>query len=318
VKAAVDRSTAPAATSRQRPSALAVRLQALAGAGRALARAPAATALALSLATLALALPLLLATLAWPLYGAWVRLAAPAQATVFVAGGTSTADIGALRARLAEHRGVAATVHVPRDQALAALLRRTPPGLLPDLKPNPLPDAITVTFDRSASPAEAEAAVAAMRTLARVDSVQFDHLWHRRWSAIVDAARIGGALFAVAIVVLAVGAVAFAAQLPTVTDRAELRLLALVGASATYRRRPFAYAGALIGLAAGLLACALATGALVALGPRLAELQATAAALAWQPLPWPIQAGVVGAAGLIGWLAGVGSGRRAIRGAPVP
>jgi cell division transport system permease protein len=190
--------------------------------------------------------------------------------------------------------------------------------LLPDLKPNPLPDAITVTFDRSASPAEAEAAVAAMRKLARVDSVQFDHLWHRRWSAIVEAARIGGALFAVAIFALAAAAVAFAAQLPRVTDRDELRLLALFGATATYRRRPFAYAGALIGLAAGVLACALAIAALLALGPRLAELQATAEALVWQPLPWPIQAGVVGVAGLIGSLAGIGSGRRAIRGAPAP
>lgn len=295
-----------------------MRLRALASAGRALAQAPAASALALLLATLALALPLVLATLAWPLYGAWARLAAPAQATVFMAAGSSTADIGALRARLAEQSGVAATAHVPRDQALAALMRRTPGGSLPEFKPNPLPDAIIVTFGRDTSPAEAEAAVAAMRKLARVDSVQFDHLWYRRWSAIVDAARTGGALFAAAVVVLAAGAVALAAQLPTVTDRGELRLLALVGATATYRRRPFAYAGALIGLVSGLLACALASGALLALGPRLAELQATAASLAWQPLPWPIQAGVVGIAGLIGWLAGSYCGLRAIRGAPAP
>lgn len=300
-------------TRSDRPSRIAVRARALGSAGRALARAPAASSLALLLATLALALPLLVATLAWPLYGAWVRFAAPAQATVFVAAAASSAEIAALRARLAELDGVTATVHVPRDAALAGLMRRTPAGALPELKPNPLPDAVVVTFDRTASPEQAEAAVAAMRKLARVDGVQFDHLWHRRWSAAVDAARVGAALFAAGLVLLALGAVAIAAQVPAVTDRSELRLLALVGATLSFRRRPFAYAGGLIGLAAGLLACALAAGAVLALEPRLAALQAVTTTLAWQPLPWAVQAGVVGAAALIGWVAGSFAGHRAIR-----
>jgi cell division transport system permease protein len=277
---------------------------------QALARTPGLTLLALLLATAALTLPLLVAALAWPLNSAWSRLDAPAQAVVFAAPGTAGSDVAALRARLAEQPGVASATLVTRDAALAELTRRAPGGALPDVKANPLPDAVVVTFVRATPPPAVETTVAALRKLPRVDSVQFDGAWYRRWMAGVDAARVAGGAMAALLVVLAMAGLLGAAQLPPVTGRAELRLLALTGAPAADRRRPFMYAGGLIGLVAGLAAGTVVTAVLMAVTHRLAGAQtAGAAVLDWPQPALPLWLGLVGGAALAGLLVGLIGGR---------
>lgn len=295
-------------------SGLAARRHALGAALRAMAQRPLATLLAMLLAALALWLPLALASLAWPLLPAWQRLDAPAQAVVFVAPGAGSSEIAALRGKLAEQAYVAAATHVPRDTALAELARRAPGGSLPELKVNALPDAIVVDFGRDTPPDAADAAVAAMRKLARVDSVQFDSAWYRRWTAAVTLGRSVAAVVAAVLVVLSIGAVAAAARMPQPIGRDELAVLRLVGASAAYRRRPFVYAGALVGLGAGALAVAGLAAVLFGAGPALA---ARASALGldgrWTLPGWPALAGMVVGAAVIGGLAGSAAGRRADR-----
>ncbi len=291
-------------------SLLSTRARALASAMQALARTPGLTLLALLLATAALTLPLLVAALAWPLNSAWSRLDAPAQAVVFAAPGTAGSDVAALRARLAEQPGVASATLVTRDAALAELTRRAPGGALPDVKANPLPDAVVVTFVRATPPPAVETTVAALRKLPRVDSVQFDGAWYRRWMAGVDAARVAGGAMAALLVVLAMAGLLGAAQLPPVTGRAELRLLALTGAPAADRRRPFMYAGGLIGLVAGLAAGTVVTAVLMAVTHRLAGAQtAGAAVLDWPQPALPLWLGLVGGAALAGLLVGLIGGR---------
>ena len=293
-------------------SLLSVRLDALAQALHRLASQPLTTGLALALATLSLLLPLLVATLAAPLAAAWGRFDAPAQAVVFVAAGTPSRDIEALRTQVAALPRVVDATHVTREAALEALARRAPGGSLPELKTNPLPDTIVVRLARATTAAEADGTIAALRKLGRVDAVQFDSAWYRRWTAGV---RIGAAALAVGAAVLGglcLLALVAACRLPSITGRDELRVLALVGAPPRQRRRPFAYAGALIGLAAGLLACAAVAATLAGLAPVLADVrEATGWALTWPLLPWPVQAGVVAAGGLLGLVAGIRAGWRA-------
>jgi cell division transport system permease protein len=290
------------------------RHHALGQALRALARRPLAMLFALLLAALALWLPLAALSLAPPLAPAWQRLDAPAQAVVFVAPGSASGEISALRAKLAEQAHVTTATHVPRDAALAELARRAPGGTLPELKSNPLPDAIVVAFARGTPPESAEAAVAAMRKLARVDSVQYDGTWYRRWSAAAALARTIAAVAAAALLVLSVAAVAAAARVPQPVGSAELALLRLVGSSAAQRRRPFAYAGLLMGLGAGLLAVAALAAVRAGVGPTLAS-QAAVLGLetTWPLPPWSVLAAVVAGAAAIGGLSGSAAGRRADR-----
>jgi cell division transport system permease protein len=289
---------------------LATRRQGLMQALKGLTRQPLVTLLAVLVATLAILLPLALATLALPLLPLSQRLAAPAQAVVFVTAGATSAEVAALRAKLAAQAYVVEATHVPRDAALADLTRRAPGGALPDLRSNPLPDSIVVSFARGTSADAADAAVTAMRKLPKVDAVQFDGAWYRRWTALAAFGGPTAAVLATALLLLAMGAVTAAARLPVPTRSDELRLLRLVGATAAFRRRPFAYAGALIGVAAGLLAGATVAGGLAALGPEVAAMQASGLDFAWT-LPWQWIAGAGGVAGLTGAVAGALAGRRA-------
>jgi len=293
-------------------SMLGSRRYALARAGIRLTRRPPATVVALLLTTLAVGLPLFVATLAVALRPAWMQLTGPAQAVVFVAAGAPGAEIAALRTRIAELPGVTDASHVPREAALADMLRRAPGGALPDLKSNPLPDSVVVTFARGLAPDAIDASVSALGKLAKVDSVQFDAQWHRQWHATLGVVIAIGSAIAIALLLLAVTAAVASARLIGDASLDEARVLALVGADPAYQRRPYAYAGALLGLAGGLLACAAVAGALAALGPLLADL-ATAwrADLRWELLPWPVMVSVTALAGLIGLAAGSALGRQA-------
>ncbi len=299
-------------------SLLSTRTRALASALQALARTPGLTLLALLLATAALTLPLLVAALAWPLQGAWSRLDAPAQAVVFATPGTAGSDVAVLRARIAEQPAIASATLVTRDAALAELTRRAPGGALPELKANPLPDAVVVTFVRATPSATVDTTVTALRKLPRVDSVQFDGAWYLRWMAGVDAARVAGGAMMALLVVLALAGLLGAAQLPPVTGRAELRLLALTGAPAADRRRPYMYAGGLIGLAAGLVAGGVVTAVLNAVTQRLAGVQtAGGTVLDWPQPALPVWLGLVGGAALaglvVGLIGGHWAGNRAVK-----
>jgi cell division transport system permease protein len=293
-------------------SALMERGQALTSAARALVRRPATTLLALLVVALAVALPLLIATLAMPLQSLWQRLDAPAQALVFVTSGTGSSEIAALRARLAAQPGIADAAHVPRETALADLAQRAPAGALPNLKSNPLPDAIGITFARGLPATDVEGSVAALRKLERVDAVHFDDAWYRRWRTLAASAQIAAAVASAGLLALALSATLSATLLPAIVGREELRLLALVGATPAFRQRRQAYAGGLIGVAGSALGCAAVAGALAAMTPAaVAMSEAADVPVSWQLLPWPVLLGVVGAVGAIGWITGWVAGRRA-------
>jgi cell division transport system permease protein len=203
--------------------------------------------------------------------------------------------------------------HVTREAALAELASRSGgAAALPELKSNPLPDALAVRFAATATPAQVDAAVAALKTLPKVDLVHFDGSWHQRLSALLGAAMLIGTVLALAAMVAIGLALLAAVRLLTVGDRAEVEVMRLVGATDAVIVRPYAYTGA--GLL--LLAAALATG-LLALGWRW--LQPVVAGMPGIEPGWNIAAppavvlgGFVVAAALAGWVLGLLAGRSAL------
>lgn len=293
-------------------SVIAPRGWALREALRRLAQQPGVALAAWLVCTIAIVLPLAAGSLAWSMKDTWAQLNAPAQAIVFVAAGTTSADIATLRERVQAHPGVSEAIHVPRDAALAELTRRTGPGTLPDLRGNPLPDAIVATLARGLSAESAEATAAALRKLAKVDAVQFDASGYRQWSGLVRAATALAAAAAIALLLLAAGALTLLPRLFAASDADEVRVLSLAGADARLICRPAAYAGALL----GGLSAASAIGAVAAgvtwLTPRLAEL-GLADTVSPGLAPWPVLGGTVVLATLLGGGAGAEAARRGLR-----
>lgn len=291
----------------------ALRRHALQRAVRAAARQPGVLLLALLLSTLACCV-LLTALVAAPTAQAtWHTLQTmrSAEATAFLAPGSSGAEIKSALERAQAQAFVQSVRHVTREAALAELTGRGT-SALPELKSNPLPDALTIRFLPNATPAQVEAAVAALKKLPKVDVVHFDGTWHQRLSALLRAAILVGAVVAIA-AICAIGlALVAAVRLLTVGDRAEVDVMRLVGATDAVIIRPYAYTGAALLLLAAVLAAGLLVLAWRWLQPVVAGLPGIQ--LAWNIAAPPavVLAGFVFAATFAGWLLGVVAGRSAL------
>jgi cell division transport system permease protein len=268
-----------------------------------LARTPFATALNALVIGVTLALPL----------GAWVlvvnlerlagNLGADPQLSVFLATDAVRADAARIESAIKSASGVRSFRFVTKDEALAEL-RRTEgfADIATTIASNPLPDAFVVAL----VPGEAEAAerlAAALRAAPKVAHVQFDAVWVKRLEAIL---RLGGVAVGLLTALLAFGLVAVTfntVRLQILTQRDEIEVSKLIGATDAYVRRPFYYQGALIGLAGGLAAMALVAGTLAVLNDEVGRLAATYASDFQLQLPDPGDvAAVLAFSSGLGWL----------------
>jgi cell division transport system permease protein len=200
------------------------------------------------------------------------------QLSAFLKGDVARADAEALVARLKADARVRELRFVPREQALKEL--QASEGLaevIAALNRNPLPDAF-VLRPRDTVAADAaglEALAAELRALPAVAHVQVDSAWARRLGALAATARLAIVLLAA---LLAFGLVAITfntIRLQILTQRAEIEISKLIGATDAFIRRPFFYLGALQGLAGGCIALGILWGSLVALNLGVAELAAS-------------------------------------------
>jgi len=197
------------------------------------------------------------------------------QLSVFLHGETKRPEAEALGLRLKGDARVRDVRFVSREQALKEL--QATEGLaevVAALNRNPLPDAFVVR-PKLADAALLDALAKDLRSMPRVAHVQVDSAWARRLGALAGTARLAIALLAA---LLAFGLVAITfntIRLQILTQRAEIEISKLIGATDAFIRRPFFYLGALQGLAGGALALAILWGSLAALNVGVAELAAS-------------------------------------------
>jgi cell division transport system permease protein len=197
------------------------------------------------------------------------------QLSVFLRMETRRADADALLARLKGDARLREVRFVPREQALKEL--QATEGLaeiVASLNRNPLPDAF-VLRPRAADAGGLDIVARELRALPVVAQVHVDTAWARRLGALAGTARLAIALLAA---LLAFGLVAITfntIRLQILTQRAEIEISKLIGATDAFIRRPFFYLGALQGLAGGLVALGILWGSLAALNVGVADVAAS-------------------------------------------
>ena len=198
------------------------------------------------------------------------RLSVEPQISVFL--DSKRADADALAARMKRDPRIARLRFVPREQALKELaVVQGLPELVGALGRNPLPDAFVVTAaDEGIEPLAADLA-----KLPGVAHVQADALWARRLAALARLARVGLWLLA-GLLGTALIAVTFnTIRLQILTQRDEIEVSKLIGATDAFIRRPFYYGGLLQGLAGGAIALAIAAAVLALLNGEVRLLAAS-------------------------------------------
>jgi cell division transport system permease protein len=179
------------------------------------------------------------------------------QISLFLSRGGARPDVAALEVQLKRAEGVRAVRFVSRDAALAGLKRA--PGMaevISSLRDNPLPDAFVVTLaDSDAS--SAERLEKQFRALPGVAHVQVDSAWVRRIDALLRLGRTAvillGTLLGFALVAVTFNTI----RLQVLTQREEIEVSKLIGATDAFIRRPFFYLGSLLGAGGALAALAI-------------------------------------------------------------
>ena len=226
-------------------------------AARRAARSPLALLAQALVIGMAVALPLLLHLCVQNLSRAAGQSGADPRITLFLVAGSNAEVAQALAARLAAHAAVAGHRYVPRDEALVELRERHGLPDLSDLLPgNPLPDAFTVRA-RDLDPAALEALRAEVAGWPGVAEAHLDAAWARQLQAGLAFARaLAFGIAALLALVLVASAFAVSA-LQASRDREEIAVSRLLGASATFVRRPFVYLALAVGAAGGAIALGL-------------------------------------------------------------
>ena len=245
---------------------------------------------------IALALPAGGYALLESLRPAGTRLALEPRVSLFLEPQVRRADAEALGKRLRADPRVAAVRFVPREEALKEMA--SVQGLsevIGALGRNPLPDAFVVTVK--------EDIAGELAKLPGVAHVQADAVWARRLAAAAAILELGIALLAA---LLGAGLVAVTfntIRLQILTQRAEIEVSKLIGATDGFIRRPFYYLGLLQGLVGGAVALALIAIALALLNREVRVLaESYGSSFRFGFLSAAEALAVVLFAGLLGWL----------------
>ena len=276
---------------------------AFADAFRRLAAQPLGAAFSILVLAVAITLPVLAAVALQSAGTVTATLETDPHMNVYLALDANDEDVRRVGEALRSHPEAASVKFVSRAQALEELKATTHLAeLLASLDRNPLPHAFTVRV-RSVDPAKLAEARGAWSKLPKVDQVVADFEWSERLGRWI---RFGNRALALVAILLG-AAVAFIVghliRLQVVSQRQEIEVSQLIGATASDVRRPFLYHGLVQGLLAGLAAVALSWAVALWVG---AELRALTPSYAYEVKVVFVSvvgcAVVVGGAALLGLL----------------
>ncbi len=221
---------------------------------------------------IALSLPAGLYLLLQNVQGLVAQLSGTPQISLFLEMNAKAEDVDRLRKQLEQHAAVAGIVFVPRAEALEQLKQSTGlADLIGGLQQNPLPDAFIV----HPKPGDAQALDALRGELAKMPKVseaQLDSAWAYKLEALLKFGRMGVLILA-SLLSLALVAVTFnTIRLQILTQRDEIEVARLIGATDGFIRRPFLYFGAAQGLLGGIMAWLIVTLSLLLLNVQLGAL----------------------------------------------
>jgi cell division transport system permease protein len=166
-------------------------------------------------------------------------------------------------------------IFTPREKALDNLKEKN--GLadvLATLGDNPLPDSYVLKLDafrNAQAGGDVDALAEQIRQLPGVDTVQVDSAWVKRLAALLNILRLALLLLAATLGTVVVAVIFNTIRLQVLTQREEILVSKLIGATDSFIHRPFYYTGALLGVCAGGAALGAVTLTLRPLNTAIAE-----------------------------------------------
>ncbi len=176
------------------------------------------------------------------------------QISLFLNIDASNETVKALDKQLRSHKMVKDYRFVGRDAAWAELKQKAGlDDLAGGLEKNPLPDAFIV-HARSNEPETIEQLRQEIAQWDGIDHVQLDTAWVKRLYSLLQVGRQAVLVLAGMLGFALLAVVGNTIRLQILTQREEIEVSQLIGATNAFIRRPFLYAGSLHGLGGGIAA----------------------------------------------------------------
>jgi len=203
---------------------------------------------------IALSLPAGMYVMLQNVQGMVTQLSGTPQISLFLNMDAKADDIDRLHKQLAQHPAIDHAKFVARDEALEQLKQST--GLadvIGGLNQNPLPDAFIV-YPKNGEVQGLEELRNELAKLPRVELAQLDSAWAYKLEALLKFGRMAVLILA-SLLSLALIAITFnTIRLQILTQRDEIEVSKLIGATNGFIRRPFLYFGVIQGLLGGIAA----------------------------------------------------------------
>ena len=282
-----------------------------------LRRAPGSFLFNILVVAIALALPFMGATLLDNVRPMSEQLSVDPELSIFLKQDTprQQAEELAVLLRQAVPDKQAKIIFTEREKALETLKEKS--GLadvLTTLGENPLPDSYVLKLDAfrlAESGGDVDALAEQIRELPGVDTVQVDSAWVKRLAALLGILRLALLLLAATLGTVVVAVVFNTIRLQVLTQREEIQVSKLIGATDSFIHRPFYYTGALLGLCSGALALGAVALALRPLNAAIAEFaRLYASEFQLTPLSPPLMAGLLALSAGLGLIGAVLSVQR--------
>jgi cell division transport system permease protein len=233
---------------------------------------PFASLLNISVIGIALSLPSGLYALLTNLESLSRQVSGEPQISLFLSTQATPAEVAQMQVRLKDHPGVRNFQFVPRDKALRELQKAAGiSDVVQSLTQNPLPDAFIIHAKNPSADALA-ALRSEISSWPKVAHVQLDSLWAQRLEALLRLGKLAVLLLAILLSFALVAVTFNTIRLQILTQRDEIEVAQLIGATRRFIRRPFLYIGALQGLAGGMFAWIIVAASIEVLNNGIADL----------------------------------------------
>ena len=236
---------------------------------------PGGTMLSVMVIGIAIALPLGLYTIFTNVTAAASRVNTDPNVNVYLALNATEVDARNLEKSVRKNPNIRSVRFISRETALANMQRiANLADLLASLDTNPLPHALSIqpTTGDPVVLAELRREISAMP---KVEHVVMDFEWAQKLKRFASFAErlmtLLGLILAAAVVVVTGNTI----RLQILTQKDEIEVSQLIGATRRFVRRPFLYFGALQGLLAGLVAAAAVMGFIAWAGTEVRALTAS-------------------------------------------
>jgi cell division transport system permease protein len=182
------------------------------------------------------------------------------QISLFLKLDADQQTVAAIAEKLESHAGIREHRFISKHSAWEQMQQDTETAAVStSLDRNPLPDAYFVT-PQIMQPHEIEALQAELQQWEGVELAQLDTSWIKRLNALLQLGKKGILVLVVLLGFALVVIIGNTIRLQILTQREEIEVSKLIGATDSFIRRPFLYAGTIYGFGGGLVAWLLLIG----------------------------------------------------------